>query len=186
MLDRYAVINVQLQQLQGQIRQILQHYLSCPRSVNQMNAPVLPILLSTKLLPEQEAERRLLLQNALVITNPMDSQEQHQKMKGEAVSHGDLEEAATRAREAIVALNRTIDELFQPNGPLDAKYGQRSKLSAAARDALVPRTDATSEMKRALSLPRSTAQLHGKAADGKERDSKVLLAAACYGDGLAW
>eukprot|EP00887_Chlorella_sp_A99_P004670 scaffold4.g4670.t1 len=55
-LDRLTVVNVQYQQLQAQLRPMLRHWVAHPKSVNQANATVLPIMLATKLLPEQEAE----------------------------------------------------------------------------------------------------------------------------------
>lgn len=53
-VDKFAVLNVQLQQLQEQLRPVTHHYALHPKSVNQMNSVTLPIMLASRLYPEQE------------------------------------------------------------------------------------------------------------------------------------
>lgn len=54
MVDTFAVLNVQLHHLKEQLRPLTQHYVIHPKSVNQSNSVTLPIMLSSRLLPEQE------------------------------------------------------------------------------------------------------------------------------------
>ena len=63
-LDKFSVVGVQLAHLSEALRPLLRHYASHPRSVNQANAPRLPLALATRLLPEQEAEDAALLAEA--------------------------------------------------------------------------------------------------------------------------
>lgn len=53
-VDKMAVLNVQIQQLQDQIRPVSQHYVVHPKSVNQQNSVTLPIMLASRLYPEQQ------------------------------------------------------------------------------------------------------------------------------------
>lgn len=48
------MLNVQWQQLELELRPLLRHYVAHPISVNQSNAPILPIMLASKPLPEME------------------------------------------------------------------------------------------------------------------------------------
>lgn len=59
-LERFGLLNVQWQQLEMELRLLLRHYLVHPISVNQSNAAVLPIMLSSKPLPEMEAQETAL------------------------------------------------------------------------------------------------------------------------------
>lgn len=114
-LDKFAVLNVQLQHMETQLRPLLQHYVVHPRSVNQTNAPVLPIMLATKLLPEQEAER-------------------------EAALAGDAAAVAAAAAEGIAALNAAVEAVAQAGGLLDARGSRRRQLTAAVKAAAEPRS----------------------------------------------
>jgi len=53
-VDKMAVLNVQIQQIQDQIRPVSQHYVVHPKSVNQQNSVTLPIMLASRLYPEQQ------------------------------------------------------------------------------------------------------------------------------------
>ena len=48
-----AVLNVQLQQLQDELRPVSHHYALHPKSVNQQNSVTVPIMLASRLYPEQ-------------------------------------------------------------------------------------------------------------------------------------
>lgn len=52
-VDKMAVMNVQLQQLQDELRPVSHHYAVHPKSVNQQNAVTVPIMLASRLYPEQ-------------------------------------------------------------------------------------------------------------------------------------
>lgn len=53
-VDKFAVLNVQIHHIIMQLRPLLRHYVIHPRSVNEFNAPLLPLMLATTKLPEQE------------------------------------------------------------------------------------------------------------------------------------
>jgi hypothetical protein len=104
---------VQLQHLQTQLRPALRHYAVHPRSVNQTNAPMLPIMLATKLLPEQEAEREQLLLG---------------------VEGG--REALPAVEEGDAALRVAVAGLAEGEGVLNPKGQRRTQLAAAVRAAV--------------------------------------------------
>jgi len=54
-VDKMAVMNVQLQQLQDELRPVSHHYAVHPKSVNQQNSVTVPIMLASRLYPEQHA-----------------------------------------------------------------------------------------------------------------------------------
>jgi hypothetical protein len=53
-VDKMAVMNVQLQQLQDELRPVCHHYALHPKSVNAYNSATLPVMLATMLYPEQQ------------------------------------------------------------------------------------------------------------------------------------
>uniref|UniRef100_A0A7S0N2P1 Mediator of RNA polymerase II transcription subunit 8 n=1 Tax=Pyramimonas obovata TaxID=1411642 RepID=A0A7S0N2P1_9CHLO len=61
MIGQFAVLNVQFFILTKEFRPLLRHYVVHPNSVNAEVAAELPVLLSTKLLPEMEHEEAALL-----------------------------------------------------------------------------------------------------------------------------
>lgn len=178
------MINVQLQQLQAQIRHLLEHYIVKPHSVNQSNAPVLPILLSTKLLPDQEKEREKALETAL--TNRLEVQSREGgldvNMDGNEIGEQrvplDLESAGIKAKELSIALNKAIDAIVHQCGPLDGKNGQRGKMMRAGKEAFASST--LGSRKRAL----EAAVFRNSAPGGEISASELLLATASYGYGI--
>lgn len=62
-LKQFLVMGVRHQQLVDQLSPLLKFYVSHPKAVNQANADIIPLLLSTMKLPEMEAEEQQLLQN---------------------------------------------------------------------------------------------------------------------------
>mmetsp|Transcript_1272 Transcript_1272/g.4165 ORF Transcript_1272/g.4165 Transcript_1272/m.4165 type:complete len:185 (+) Transcript_1272:5192-5746(+) len=53
--DTMAVLNVQLHQLQEELRPVCHHYVLHPKSVNAQNAATLPVMLASMPYPEQQA-----------------------------------------------------------------------------------------------------------------------------------
>jgi hypothetical protein len=163
-MDKFAVLNIQLQNLSSQVRPLLQHYAVCPRSVNQTNAPILPIMLATKLLPEQEAEQTALLADSHTIDN------------------SSLAAAATIEKEMAAVAQRTaelaalVDSLTQNGGPLDAKGDARIKINASVRA-----IDENAKKVRAAAVVEEAKKQQGKP---PLQGSQLLLAAASYGYGL--
>lgn len=54
-VDKMAVVNVQLHQLQDELRPVSHHYVLHPKSVNAQNAGTIPVMLATMPYPEQQA-----------------------------------------------------------------------------------------------------------------------------------
>lgn len=153
-LDKFAVLNIQVQHLSAQLRPLLQHYSAYPRSVNQTNAPILPIMLATKLLPEQEAEQEELL------------------------ASGDAPEGVKDCARAVAELAALVAALTQNGGPLDPKGPLRTQLTAAVKAASESRRPATTTTAPAAPPPRAPAP------PAPLEGGDLLLAAACYGEGL--
>lgn len=55
-MDLFGLVNLQLHQLMQQLSLQLKYNTVFPKAVNETNAPQLPVLLATKLLPEMEAQ----------------------------------------------------------------------------------------------------------------------------------
>ena len=53
--DKMAVLNVQLHQLQEELRPVSYHYVLHPKSVNAQNAATLPVMLASMPYPDQQA-----------------------------------------------------------------------------------------------------------------------------------
>jgi hypothetical protein len=162
------VINVQLQQLHAQLRPLLQHYVVHPRSVNQTNAPLLPLLLATKLLPEQEVERNALAAAADVAPPSAPSSE---------TFIADMNAAASQ-------LNDIVEALTGQGGLLHPKGAVRGRINNTARAAAVDdsrEVEASVAVAAALASRRGTTSGTG-AVEGASADA--LLAAASYGEGL--
>jgi hypothetical protein len=159
-LDRFAVMNVQLQHLFDQLRPLLRHYAARPRAVNQTNAPLLPIMLASKLLPEQEAEAASLAAEG-----------------GGMAEEVALREAATH--------NRLVDLLTQQGGGgggvLDPRGQKRKAMQLeSARAAAAVTAAAARQQQQATVRPGQQAAGRGPALEGPA----LLLAAAGYGAGL--
>lgn len=112
-LERFAVMNSQLHSITSQMVPLTEHYIVHPRAVDQQMAPVLPIMLASKLLPEQEEQH----------THQLQALQQQ------------LGDAGTRQQAAYVqrmsdSLNKFVDFLVTPqagivqSGMLDPNKGQ--------------------------------------------------------------
>jgi hypothetical protein len=53
---------------------------ACLKSVNQHNAPILPIVLATKLLPEMEEERAELLERHRLAAGPIEVEQDYEQL----------------------------------------------------------------------------------------------------------
>ena len=164
-MDKFAVLNIQLQHLSAQLRPLLQHYAAYPRSVNQTNAPILPIMLATKLLPEQEAEENALLTNA---SSPAATQ---------------LEKDVAAVAKATSELAALVDSLTQNGGALDPKGPSRMKINASVREVDENAKKISSSI--AASLPPPVLGPKHQGQHGHQQPplegSQLLLAAATYG-----
>ncbi|KAL4448050.1 hypothetical protein ABPG75_005269 [Micractinium tetrahymenae] len=174
-LDRFTVINVQYQHLQDALRPLLRQFAAYPRSVNQSNAPILPIMLATKLLPEMEAEERALL-SALAA-------EQQQVPAGGGSGGADVPQLSLAEQFAWIQdqereLNHLIDALVrEEEGLLGAKGARRRELAAAVAKAAAAPPPAA---------PGRPAAAPAGARPGQQQQPAPdpLLAAVAFGAGL--
>ncbi|PRW59040.1 mediator of RNA polymerase II transcription subunit 8-like [Chlorella sorokiniana] len=177
-LDRFAVINVQYQHLVDALRPLLRQFAAYPRSVNQTNAPILPIMLATKLLPEMEAEEASLLAQLAAAQQPGGS-------AASAAGTGAGQPPALSVAEQFAwvqdqerQLNHLVDQLVrEEGGPLGAKGERRRQLAAAVAQAAAAGGPAT-----------AAAQPPGPQQGGPQRQAAQppdpLLAAVTSGVGL--
>ena len=117
-MDKFAVMNVQLQHMKEQLRPVTKHYVVHPKSVNQSNANKLPIMLATRRLPGQEEE--------------VDRMLEQYKVNGEA---GDWEEWGRR-------VNTLCDELM---AGLSDSRGSRKRRSTKVQKRQVQRVGIKSD-----------------------------------------
>lgn len=112
-LERFAVMNAQLHSITGQMVPLMEHYVVHPKAVDQQTAPVLPIMLASKLLPEQDEQQTKQLQDLQQLQGPSASRQQAAFVQGESDS-----------------LNSLVDSLFiakadrSAAGMLDPVKGQ--------------------------------------------------------------
>lgn len=166
-LEQYAVMNVQYQYLMDQLRPLLKHWVAHPKSVNQSNAPLLPIMLATKVLPEMEAEEAALLQ-ALPLQG------------------GDPKAQLPAIVDQTEVFNSALDRLTlhtPPSshpGPLDPRGGRRKELAVAVAKAGAARAAGAPAGGGGAGPRGLVARLEG----GKLEGGELLLAAASYGAGV--
>ncbi|KAL3145270.1 hypothetical protein ABBQ32_001009 [Trebouxia sp. C0010 RCD-2024] len=126
-LERFAVMNAQLRSIGSQMVPLMEHYIVHPKAVDQQMAPVLPIMLASKLLPEQE-------------------EQQHQQLADfrQKQALTDAKQQAGYVTHMTDSVNRLVDFLVAPqegqpqSGMLDANKGQLRR--EIARSSCVPRT----------------------------------------------
>ncbi|DBA90807.1 hypothetical protein WJX77_005422 [Trebouxia sp. C0004] len=111
-LERFAVMNAQLHSINGQMVPLMEHYVVHPKAVDQQTAPVLPIMLASKLLPEQDEQQAKQLQDLQQLQGPSASRQ------------------AAYVQGMTDCLNRLVDSLFSARadnsaaGMLDPVKGQ--------------------------------------------------------------
>ncbi|KAK2079228.1 hypothetical protein QBZ16_002919 [Prototheca wickerhamii] len=154
-LERFGLLNVQWQQLEMELRLLLRHYQVHPISVNQSNAAVLPIMLSSKPLPEMEAQETTLAAE-LYQTAGLEGLPQEQQL--------------ARLMELSESLNGLITGLTKEGGALhpksDARLAWQREVQARTARAAPP----------VAGPPVSGTKLEGP---------QLLRAAAAYGYGLS-
>jgi hypothetical protein len=172
-MDKFAVLNIQLQHLSAQLRPLLQHYTAVPRSVNQTNAPILPIMLATKLLPEQEAEQNTLLANSSTMTETSTTVET-------------IEKEMAMCSKATAELAALVDSLTHNGGPLDAKGPARVKMAASVKaiDENAKKSNSSSAVAAAAGPPLLGEVRQQQQQQEPLQGSQLLLAAASYGHSL--
>ena len=150
-----------------------------PACLSQSNAPILPIMLATKLLPEMEAEEQALLQQLV--------EEQRPYAAGAGAAGAppplSLAEQFAWLQDQERQLNHLIDQLSrEEDSLLGAKGERRKELQLAAAKAAAPAAPA--QMPPAVrQQPPAPHQLPRQQQGAEAPD--VLLAAITYGAGLA-
>ncbi len=87
--DKMAVLNVQLYQLQEELRPVSYHYVLHPKSVNAQNAATLPVMLASMPYPEQQARCEEVLRGAM-------TDYEEWKIFAEGISAGNTRKATRR------------------------------------------------------------------------------------------
>mmetsp|Transcript_3848 Transcript_3848/g.7838 ORF Transcript_3848/g.7838 Transcript_3848/m.7838 type:complete len:197 (-) Transcript_3848:55-645(-) len=126
-VDKYAVLNVQLQQLQEQLRPVAHHYALHPKSVNQMNSVTLPIMLASRLYPEQEKEG-------------------DEAVRAEAGLNREAGVDPGRWKESVAEI---CDTMTRKNGILDSRSAQRRRMFVRKRDAVAIKSEQDDEREKA-------------------------------------
>ncbi|EFN57634.1 hypothetical protein CHLNCDRAFT_142742 [Chlorella variabilis] len=173
-LDRFAVINVQYQHLLDALRPLLRQFAAYPRSVNQTNAPILPIMLATKLLPEMEGEEAELLQE-------LEAERRRRGGEGQAAAAAQLSMAEQFAwvQDQEQQLNHLIDQLAREEGSPLGERRRKEVQAAAAKAAAATAAPATRPPAPAARQPQQGGPPRGPGAPDP------LLAAVTFGTGLS-
>ncbi|GAB4823927.1 hypothetical protein N2152v2_010973 [Parachlorella kessleri] len=174
-LEQFSVLNVQHQYLVDQLRPLLKHWVVHPRSVNQSNAALLPIMLATKLLPEMEEEEAALLEGQRHQLGDMD-------IAGQLLAVGEQTELFNRALDALTQHTPQSQGLLDPKGP------RRKELAAAlARAAPTAGPSASGQGAAGAGRPpqgMGPGQQGAAGGASKLEGPELLLAAVSYGAGL--
>ncbi|GAQ78786.1 Mediator subunit 8 [Klebsormidium nitens] len=112
-LNQFAVLNTQLLNLVADMKPILRMFVVYPKAggVGPETAPILPLMLSTKLLPEMEAERASLqeqLETKMGLTTPQRGGQPAQIPPPVQAQISRLQQQIETIRSACDAANRTI------------------------------------------------------------------------------
>ncbi|KAL4859748.1 Mediator of RNA polymerase II transcription subunit 8 [Chlorella vulgaris] len=175
-LDRFAVINVQYQHLLDALRPLLRQFAAYPRSVNQTNAPILPIMLATKLLPEMEEQERDLLAQQEGEQQALAPVGAH---RAAAPSHLSLAEQFAWVQDQEQELNHLIDRLAREEGSPLGEKRRKEVAAAAAKAAAAPPAGARPPL-----LPAVRQVLPGAQQQRRSGPADPLLAAVTFGAGL--
>ena len=159
---------------------------SPPSLLLQTNAPILPIMLATKLLPEMEGEEEALLAQL--------AQEQQQRGAGADAAGASAAGAAGQPKPALSIgdqfawvqdqereLNHLIDQLAREEDSLLGAKGERRKEMAAA----VAKAAAAAPPGALSAKPAQQQQAQGRPGQQAVEAQDPLLAAVTYGAGLS-
>lgn len=136
-LGQFSMVNVELVNLVEDIKPILKMFVVHPKNVNAENAQILPVMLSSKLLPEMESEEASLKEHILAGVSNMSLQLQTEKLQKQL----EMVRAACDHAEKVLADNRKLYGLGSRQvpaliPPLDkaqaAKIAEQEKLLRAA------------------------------------------------------
>mmetsp|Transcript_22244 Transcript_22244/g.61722 ORF Transcript_22244/g.61722 Transcript_22244/m.61722 type:complete len:246 (-) Transcript_22244:361-1098(-) len=168
-IDQFNLLSVQYYNLIGQLRPTLKHYVVHPKVVNEQNHEVLPLMMSTRVLPEMEKEEAVLMKNHHARHGNTSAEIQYITLQGE-----------------IEAFNSLIDHLTIPkqsvrdSGLLDSK----SALCAEILAPLAKSSAAAMSKLRADAAGGQPFTAQRQQMGGRLQGPDLLLAAATRGEGL--
>ncbi|KAL3702340.1 hypothetical protein R1sor_020362 [Riccia sorocarpa] len=136
-LGQFAMVNVELLNLIDDVKPILKMFVVYPKNVNAENAPILPIMLSSKLLPEMEAEEAALKEKILASLSAYNMNVQSDNLQRQIESV----RAACDIAEKVITEARKVYGLGTRQGPVPlatmdklnvARIAEQEKLLRAA------------------------------------------------------
>mmetsp|Transcript_41533 Transcript_41533/g.104426 ORF Transcript_41533/g.104426 Transcript_41533/m.104426 type:complete len:258 (-) Transcript_41533:168-941(-) len=166
-LEQFGSLNIQYYHLVDQLRPMLKHWVVHPRVVDATNHEILPLMMSTRILPDMEKEETELLKN-------------HESAHSNTPAKGQYVELLAEIEEfnSLVDFLTTQKSQAAGPGPLSAKNAllaqikaPLSKSSAAAVSTLQKQGQARAQSAR-------------KGAGAKAVGADLLLLAAVRGEGL--
>ncbi|KAI5069448.1 hypothetical protein GOP47_0015749 [Adiantum capillus-veneris] len=136
-LGQFSMVNVELLNLVEDIKPILKMFVVHPKNVNAENSQILPVMLSSKLLPEMESEEAALKEQILAgVSNlPLQLQtEKLQKQIGMVIKACEFAEKALTENRKLYGLgSRQVPAIIPPLDKAQAaKIAEQEKLLRAA------------------------------------------------------
>mmetsp|Transcript_16928 Transcript_16928/g.30229 ORF Transcript_16928/g.30229 Transcript_16928/m.30229 type:complete len:249 (-) Transcript_16928:594-1340(-) len=166
-LEQFGALNIQYYHLLDQLRPMLKHWVVHPKVVDASNHEILPLMMSTRVLPDMEKEESELLNNHEAAHRNTPAKNQYVSLLAEIEEFNSLIDNLTTMRRdgnGSGILNAKNDLIAQIKAPI-------SKSSAAALETLQKQTAAGGRPGRKL-------------LGGKSSGAEMLLLAATRGDGL--
>ncbi|XP_008789630.1 mediator of RNA polymerase II transcription subunit 8 [Phoenix dactylifera] len=112
-LGQFSMVNMELFNIVEDIKKVSKAFVVYPRNVNAENAAILPVMLSSKLLPEMEAEDNAKREQLLYGLSNLPVHMQIEKLKARI----DMIETACEAAEKVIADARKAYGLGSRQGP---------------------------------------------------------------------
>ncbi|MBA0877416.1 hypothetical protein Goshw_024908 [Gossypium schwendimanii] len=112
-LGQYSMVNLELFNIVDEIKKVSKAFVVHPKNVNADNAQILPVMLSSKLLPEMEVEDNLKREQLLLGMQNLPIPSQIDKLKARI----DMIAAACESAEKVLADTRKAYCFFSRQGP---------------------------------------------------------------------
>ncbi|KAH1056247.1 hypothetical protein J1N35_034312 [Gossypium stocksii] len=112
-LGQYSMVNLELFNIVDEIKKVSKAFVVHPKNVNADNAPILPVMLSSKLLPEMEVEDNLKREQLLLGMQNLPIPSQVDKLKARI----DMIAAACESAEKVLADTRKAYCFGSRQGP---------------------------------------------------------------------
>ncbi|KAE8709160.1 Mediator of RNA polymerase II transcription subunit 8 [Hibiscus syriacus] len=112
-LGQYSMVNLELFNIVDEIKKVSKAFVVHPKNVNADNAPILPVMLSSKLLPEMEVEDNLKREQLLLGMQNLPIPSQIEKLKARI----DMIAAACESAEKVLADTRKAYCFGSRQGP---------------------------------------------------------------------